>query len=576
MSKSNDNDTGYTKRKTDGSPLRITRRRLLASALGAGVAFLGYKWLTGDQYRAEKADRSVNVLLIGGGIMSATLGVLLSELEPDWKLEIFERLDDVAQESSNGWNNAGTGHSALCELNYTPEDKDGNVQISRAVAINEQFQISRQFWSHQVRRGVLENPRSFINSTPHMNLVWGDENIEYLRKRVEALSASPLFSGMEYSTDRKRIAEWVPVMIEGRDPDQKIAAARSELGTDVNFGEITQQFFGHLLASPNFAKTTNHEVRSITRNPDGTWRVSAFNTADDSKVQTVDARFVFIGAGGAALPLLQLSGIAEAGAYAGFPVGGAFLIAEKPEIVNRHLAKVYGKADVGSPPMSVPHLDTRVLDGKRVLLFGPFATWSSKFLKNGSIFDLPDSVSPSNILPMANVGWDEMALVKYLAEQLMMSKSDRMQELRAYMPEAKDEDWREWQAGQRVQIIKNDPEKGGVLNLGTEIVVSEDKSIAALLGASPGASTSPSIMLNLLKKAFPDRIETAEWQARLREMVPSYGNQLNDDPALIAKIWAETESALQLAIPSPVVNENGATMPSEDGTKVPKVPDIAL
>lgn len=572
MSKSTGTDTEHAKR----SPLRLTRRRLLASVFGAGVAVFGYKWLTDNQYRAEKADRSVDVLLIGGGIMSATLGVLLSELEPNWKFEVFERLDDVAQESSNGWNNAGTGHSALCELNYTPEDKDGNVQIDRAVAINEQFQVSRQFWSHQIRRGVLGNPRSFINSTPHMNLVWGEENVEYLRKRVEALSTSPLFSGMEYSTDRKRIAEWVPVMTEGRNPDQKIAAARSELGTDVNFGEITQQFFKHLLTSPNFDSSTNQEVRSITRNPDGTWRVSAFNTTDESKVQTVDARFVFIGAGGAALPLLQLSGVPEANSYAGFPVGGAFLIAEKPEIVNRHLAKVYGKADVGSPPMSVPHLDTRVLDGKRVLLFGPFATWSSKFLKNGSIFDLPDSVTLSNILPIANVGWEEMALVKYLAEQLMMSKSDRMEALRAYMPEAKDEDWREWQAGQRVQIIKNDPEKGGVLNLGTEIVLSEDKSIAALLGASPGASTAPSIMLDLLNKAFPDRIKMPEWQAMLREIVPSYGKKLNDNPELIAQIWAETESTLQLAIPSPKVNENSRTIPGEKGATVPKVPDIAL
>ena len=551
----------------------LTRRQLLGSAIAAAALSA----LPAASGRAQTATRTVDVLLVGGGIMSATLGVLLHQLEPGWSMEMFERLDAVAEESSNGWNNAGTGHSALCELNYTPEDSDGNVQIARAIDINEQFQITRQFLSHQVEVGVLKNPRSFINSTPHMNLVWGDENVEYLRKRVEALKASPLFAGMEYTTDAAQIADWVPVMMEGRDPAQKVAAARSVLGTDVNFGEITRQYVGFLQTQENFTLRTGHEVRAIFRNEDGSWRVTAQKLADGTE-EVINAKFVFLGGGGGALPLLQLSGIAEGDSYGGFPVGGSFLVTEKPEIVTRHLAKVYGKASVGSPPMSVPHLDTRMLDGKQVLLFGPFATFSTKFLKNGSLWDLPASVTLDNIWPMLNVGWHEFDLVKYLAGQLMMSQEDRMDALREYLPEAKDEDWRLWQAGQRVQIIFNDPTKGGVLKLGTEIVASADKTIAALLGASPGASTAAPIMLNMLETVFADKLSTPEWQARVRQIVPSYGTKLNDDPAAVAQVWARTEERLELAIASPTISGLPANLPdAPSGTgEVPRVPDMAL
>ena len=323
--------------------------------------------------------KQVDVLLIGGGIMSATLGVWLNELEPGTSMEMIERLDGVALESSNGWNNAGTGHSALAELNYTPEDKNGNVEIPKAIEINEAFQISRQFWSWQVKNGVLKNPRSFINSTPHMSFVWGDDNIKFLKKRYEALQASPLFAGMQYSEDPVQIKKWVPLMMEGRDPNQKIAATWSPIGTDVNFGEITRQFAAHLQAQPNFSLKLSSEVKDIKRNEDGSWRVVYKNLKDGTESQT-DAKFVFIGAGGGALHLLQKSGIPEAQEYAGFPVGGSFLVTDNPTVAEQHLAKAYGKASVGAPPMSVPHLDTRVLDGKRVILFGPFATFSTKFL----------------------------------------------------------------------------------------------------------------------------------------------------------------------------------------------------
>jgi len=530
---------------------RFTRRRFLGVAAGSAAILGGYAVAANHQYRAAKADRTVDVLLIGGGIMSATLGVYLSELEPSWTFEVFERLDKVAEESSNGWNNAGTGHSALCELNYTPMDDQGRVHINKAIEINENFQVSRQFWSHQVRQGVLGNPREFINSTPHMNLVFGAENREFMRKRVAALNATPLFAGMEMTTDPAQIAQWVPIMMEGRKPGELVTATRSPLGTDVNLGEITRQFYTHLGKHAGTAIYTGHEVRSITRNDDGSWRVSAFDIKDSAKIRTVDARHIFIGAGGAALPLLQLTGIPEAKQYGGFPVGGEFLVTDNPDITARHLAKVYGLADTGSPPMSVPHLDTRVLDGKTVLLFGPFATWSTKFLKNGSYFDILKATTPSNIIPQMQVGAHEFALVKYLAQQLEQSRADKLAALRRYMPEAKDEDWRLWQAGQRVQIIKKTADQGGVLKLGTEVVVSDDRSVSALLGASPGGSTSPAIMLSLLEKVFPDRIKSAAWQEKIRAIVPSYGKKLNDDARLLAATWAATAETLQLAVASP-------------------------
>ena len=546
----------------------------MGSALAAGTASVA-------PFVAEAAasEQKVDVLLIGGGIMSATLGVLLRELEPGWTIEMVERLDKVAEESSNGWNNAGTGHSALCELNYTPvNEADGRVEIKKAIEINEQFQVTRQFLSHQLRTGVLQNPRSFINSTPHMNLVWGDENVAFLQKRHAALLASPLFSGMEFTTDPRQIAQWVPLMIEGRKGGQKLAATRSQLGTDCEWGEVTRQYIRSMQGKPGVTLTTGHEVRSLERNNDGTWRVTARDMKTGDK-RIITARFVFAGAGGGALPILQKSGIPEGDDYAGFPVGGSFLVTENPAIARRHLAKVYGKAATGSPPMSVPHLDTRYLNGKQVLLFGPFATFSTKFLKEGSYFDLPKSVTLDNFRPMLSVGWNEFELVEYLAGQLMMSQEDRMNALREYFPNAKDGDWRLWQAGQRVQIIKRDPDKGGVLKLGTEIVASKDGSIAALLGASPGASTAPSIMLNLIKKVFPDRLATPAWQAKIREIVPSYGTALNEDRDLLAQEWAATAETLQLAMAPPAVSSPATTeAPRPEATRVSpnRHPDLAL
>lgn len=507
--------------------------------------------LVSSALHAETSPEKTDVLLIGGGIMSASMGTMLEELQPGWKQIMVEKLDGVALESSNGWNNAGTGHSANMELNYTPERKDGSIDVTKALEINEAFMVSRQFWSSQIKEGVMHDPRSFINSTPHMSFVWGD-NVDFLTKRYAALQKTALFQGMKFSTDHKQIEQWAPLVMEGRDPQQKVAATWTPVGTDVNYGEITRQLIGSLKKNDNFRLETSSEVTDFKRNGDNSWHVT-IKDAKNGNERAVDAKYVFIGAGGGALKLLQKTGIPEAENYAGFPVGGSFLVTENKAIADRHLAKVYGQASTGAPPMSVPHLDTRYLDGKRVVLFGPFATFSTKFLKNGSLFDLLSTTTTHNIVPMTDVGMDNFDLVKYLVGQVMLTEEDRFEALKEYYPDAKKEDWKLIQAGQRVQIIKKDADKGGVLKLGTEIVTDQQKTVAALLGASPGASTAAPIALSVMQKLFPEEFKSAEWQAKIHKMIPGYGQKLNDNVPMLQQVWNDTAATLQLTTP-PVIN----------------------
>ena len=485
---------------------------------------------------------TVDVLLIGGGIMSATLGTLLHELQPTWNIAVFERLHDVALESSNAWNNAGTGHAALCELNYTPEGKDGSVDPAKAISINEQFQQSRQFWSTLVDEGVLDAPSTFINSAPHMTFVRGERDVAFLKKRYEILREQPLFAGMEYSEDSRVINQWAPLLMQKRRKGEPFAATRVPAGTDVDFGALTRQMFAHL-AENGADVRTNTEVRRLKRLADGTWRVK-YRRSIGRTPGEIRARFVFVGAGGWALKLLQRSGIPEISGYGVFPIGGQFLKTSNPAVVAQHKAKVYSQASVGAPPMSVPHLDTRVVDGEASLLFGPFATFSPKFLKNGSLFDIVGQVRPGNLGPMLKVAWDNPSLITYLVGELMKNHAKKVDSLRTFMPTAKDEDWELIQAGQRAQVMKKDPEKGGILQFGTEVVTGADGTIAGLLGASPGASTAVSIMLGLLKTCFPQQID--DWEPRLRELIPSYGDTLNARPEAAEGVLTETAQTLAL------------------------------
>lgn len=484
----------------------------------------------------------VDVVLIGGGIMSATLGALLKQLEPTWTIRIFERLGETAQESSNPWNNAGTGHAALCELNYTPRAADGSIDISKAVDINEQFQVSRQFWSYFVSEGLLPEPSSFINPVPHLSFVWGEENIAFLRARYEALKDQPLFRGMEFSDDPEVIREWTPLLIPGRAKDQPIAATRFALGTDVDFGALTRFLLDYLVANGALL-STGERVTGLKRTRDGLWTVRTRREVGGTPAQYT-ARFVFVGAGGHALNLLQRSGIPEIRGYAGFPISGQFMRCDNPEVVARHSGKVYGLAAVGAPPMSVPHLDTRVVDGTKSLLFGPYAGFSPKFLKKGSWGDLFASMRWHNLMPMIRVGLTNLDLVKYLVTEVLATRKKKLAALEQYYPKANGNDWYLITAGQRVQVIKKDAAGKGTLQFGTEVIAASDGSIAGLLGASPGASTAVPIMLSLIRRCFPERIDA--WEPQIKKLVPSYGKRLSDNKANATRSLNRTAKLLQL------------------------------
>lgn len=490
--------------------------------------------------RVSHAD----IVLIGTGIMSATLGALLRSLDPTLTLRFVERLDRVSAESSDAWNNAGTGHAALCELNYTPQKPDGSVDVSKALKINAQFEESKQFWSFLAEQGILQDPAAFIRSTPHMSFVWGDKNVDYLRTRYEALKDHHLFAGIAYSEDPATIAAWAPLLLDGRELQGPIAATFSDQGVDIDFGALTRALVAHLTQQPGVQVDMRAEVRDLERRKSGNWAVEVKHLDSDHK-ELIVARKVFIGAGGGSLPLLERSNIPEARGYGGFPVSGQWLRCTNPAVIARHHAKVYGKAAVGAPPMSVPHLDSRMIDGEPALLFGPFAGFSTKFLKNGSWLDLPASVKYDNIRPLLQAGWANLDLTRYLIEQVRLEPKERMAALREFMPDAQDADWELAVAGQRVQVIKKVNGRG-VLEFGTELVSSADGSLSGLLGASPGASTAVSIMLTLLNKCFPERKNDSNWQAALHRVVPSYGGDLSRNAELLRSIRAKSHAVLQL------------------------------
>jgi malate dehydrogenase (quinone) len=490
-------------------------------------------------------ENLVDVAIVGGGIVGATLATMLAELQDDLRIVVFERLADVAEESSKAMNNAGTGHAANCELNYTPEKPDGSVEIAKALTINGQFEVSLQFWSHLVERGIIPAPSAFLNRCPHLSFVWGEANTRFLRTRQERLRAHPMFADMLFTEDRAQMAEWMPLVMEGRDHGEPLAATRVDRGTDLDFGALSRIMFDHLRKLPAFEVRTSHEVKDLARDPDGLWRLKVEDRAEGS-VREFAARFVFLGAGGGALPLLLKSGIPESRGYGGFPVSGQWLVCRNPEIIARHSTKVYGKASLGAPPMSVPHLDTRMIGGKCELLFGPYAGFTTKYLKAGSYLDLPKSVKFSNIKPMLMAGWHNLDLTRYLIGQVLQSPEHRVKTLRDFVPTARLEDWDLEVAGQRVQIIKRDAKQGGKLEFGTEMVSSADGSLAALLGASPGASTCAATMVDLVLKCFKPQAQSEAWQARIRQMVPSYGHDLSREFDVLKAVRDRNDAVLGL------------------------------
>ncbi len=477
--------------------------------------------------------------------MSATLGTFLHELDWSLKIGIFERLDEIAKESSDAMNNAGTGHSAFCELNYTPENDDGSIDISKAIGIVESFEVSKQFWAYLTEKKYFNTPGSFINTIPHSSLVFGEKDVKFLKARHAAMEKSNLFQGMEYSEDHRIINQWMPLIMKNRNPSHPIAATRMSIGTDIDFGSLTRQLISHLTSSSNVSLHINHEVKNLSQDAEKMRHITVRDTKT-WKNKELQTPFVFIGAGGGALPLLQKSGIKERKWFGGFPVSGQWLICNNPNIIAQHEAKVYGKAGLGTPPMSVPHLDTRIINGKKALLFWPYAWFTTKFLKTWSFLDLPLSIHYDNIRSMLWAGAHNWALTKYLIDQVIQSPKDRLEALREYVVDAKMEDWDLKEAGYRVQIIKADAKEWGKLQFWTEVVVAQDGSLATLLGASPWASTSVSIMLDLLKKAFPQKINSSQWESKLQEMIPSYGKKLSGDVELTKKVREWSHKILEL------------------------------
>ncbi len=486
---------------------------------------------------------SFDVVLVGAGIMSATLATMLKILQPNLSIAIFERLGKIAQESSSAWNNAGTGHAALCELNYTPQKADGSVDATKAYGINEQFELSKQLWAYLVENGLIADPESFLAQTPHMSFVIGDKNVDFLKKRYDILSKHHFFKEMKYSEDKEVIVKWAPLVIEGRDPQEKVAATFMATGTDVNFGALSQKLFEYVQSLDNVTMHFDHEVKDLEKNGPNSWNIKV-KDKDSGEVKWVNSRFVFVGAGGRALTLIQKSGIREGKGFGGFPVSGQWLRCTNPAVIARHEGKVYGKAAVGAPPMSVPHLDTRMINGKKELLFGPYAGFSTKFLKEGSFWDLPCSIKLNNIYPMIRAGLANVPLTRYLIKEVMQGQEDRMASLREYFPEAQSKDWDLEIAGQRVQVIKRDKNKGGILQFGTEVITAQDGSIAALLGASPGASTAVPIMIKLLERCFAKELKEKGWAEKLKTIIPSYGKILQDDAALYTDINSKINRVL--------------------------------
>jgi len=471
--------------------------------------------------------------------MSATLGVLLKLANPRLEIVMYERLGEVAAESSDAWNNAGTGHAALCELNYMPDSKDGSLpDPAKAIAINEQFQVSRQFWAYCVEKGILDSPETFIRTVPHMTFVRGAKDVDYLRRRFEVLKSEPLFAGMKFSEDPEEIAKWIPIMMEGRGNEQ-VAATWIEQGTDVDYGAITRQMISWLTTN-GMELHASTEVKNLYQYKNGSWQIWLGSTADDF----IAADKVFVGSGGYSLKLLQKSGIPEIEGYGTFPVSGHFLRTDNPELVKQHSAKVYSQAAVGAPPMSVPHLDTRIVDGKPSLLFGPFAGINPKFLKQGSVLDLPTSIRPMNMLPYISVALKNFGLLRYLIKEVTKSKKAKFEMLKEFVPSAREADWTYYEAGQRAQIIKPEGRLGS-LQFGTEVVASSDRTISGLLGASPGASVSVSAMLDVLEILAPAEFEFFT-TGELSSSVQGYREGINEKPTVAKRLLSSSAKTLKL------------------------------
>jgi malate dehydrogenase (quinone) len=486
-----------------------------------------------------------DVILIGSGIMSATLAVMLKGLEPRPRIQVFEAGETLAPESSHGWNNAGTGHAGLCELSYTPaREADGSVNLTRTLRIFQQFEHSRQFWVHLVAAGIVPDPASFIRAMPHIAFVRGREDVDFLAARHAAMARHHFFPSMEYTDSRQAIAAWAPLVMDGR-ADEPVAATKSDAGTEVDFGELARGMLSWLTRQEGCGIASGHRATRIRRGGPG-WEVTVRHLASGEE-RSAAAKFVFVGAGGGSLPLLQTTGLPEVRGLGGFPIGGQWLVCEKPDVVARHSAKVYGMVPKASPSLGGPHLDLRRLEGRSTLMFGPFATWTTRFLhRTGRFTDLPFSLRPDNLPTLLNTGRRNLDLVRYLLAQGLQVQEQRMATLREFYPQARSEDWRLIDAGIRVQALKRADR--GAIYFGTEVLTAADGSLAALLGASPGASVSVNIVFEVIQKCLPHLLAHPDGHARMKAMIPTFAEDLQQpaNAARFRQVQAETDARLGL------------------------------
>ncbi len=484
-----------------------------------------------------------DVILIGSGIMSATLAVMLKRLDPRLRIQMIEITSELAQEASNGWNNAGTGHAGICELSYTPaRDAGGGVSISRALHIFEQFEHSKQFWGSMTAEGMMGEPADFIHAVSHQCFVKGADDVSFLHDRHVAMKEHHFFRGMTFTTDSAMIQQWAPLVMEGR-AACPVAATKGD-GTEVDYGMLARRLCGWLAQQQHCGIATGWKVTKLKRGA-GEWHLDMRCVASGEE-RKQRAKFVFVGAGGGSLPLLQSTGLSEVSGLGGFPIGGQWLVCDEPSICARHDAKVYGITPSSSPSLGAGHLDVRRLNGRRQLLFGPFASWTTRFLKHGRWSDLPLSIRAGNLGALLRTAARNRSLVHYLITQGLQSMESRMVALREFYPGARSEHWRLVQAGIRVQAIKKADR--GAVHFGTEVFSSADRSLASLLGASPGASVSVNIALEVIQTCLSHLLAGTEGVGRMRQMIPTFDQDLKQpgNAALFEKTNRETAERLQL------------------------------
>ena len=485
-----------------------------------------------------------DVVLVGSGIMSSTLAVMLKRLDPRLRIQMFEVTTELASEASEGWNNAGTGHAGICEMSYTPDrDQEGRVPIARALRIFEQFEHSMQFWGAMVANGMVDDPADFIQAVPHICFVKGADDVAFLQARHAAMMEHHFFRGMRLTMDPSVIHAWVPLVMEGREPGP-VAATVGD-GTEVNFGLLARRLCGWLAQQEHCGIANGWKVTKLRRGVKG-WQLG-LRCAATGEIRDQHVKFVFVGAGGGSLPLLQSTGLAEVAGLGGFPIGGQWLVCDEPATCERHEAKVYGATPPSSPSLGSGHLDVRRLNGQRQLLFGPFASWTTRFLKHsGQWSDLPFSLRANNVTSLLRTAFRNGSLVRYLVKQGLQSMESRMQALREYYPNARSEHWRLVQAGIRVQAIKK--KDRGALFFGTELFSSEDHSLAALLGASPGASVAVNIAFEVIQTCLPHLLASSEGRESMRQMIPTFDIDLKQpgNAASFEKNTREASDRLQI------------------------------